>query len=123
MDDYTTLDTVARIANMEAPVLRNLRITQSYAELAAAMARLVAAGANWCTFATWASNQAGQTMRKEELAKAMEHWFGSEPAADQALAKIVATTSALSCFSRRSAPNKPNGSRWVMCSEGNLLEG
>lgn len=90
MDEYVSFASVERIAHLEAPVLRNLRITQSYAELSAAMARLIGPGANWCTFATWASRQAGQTMRGEDLRRAMEQWLGSEPAAEQALAEIAA---------------------------------
>jgi len=40
-------------------MVRNLRITQCYSALAGA--------ANWCSFATWVSKQAGQTIRGEDL--------------------------------------------------------
>ena len=63
----TTVD-VDRIAALSEPVIRNLQITQCYHELAAAMAARVS-GANWCTFATWASRQAGQTIRQEDFAR------------------------------------------------------
>ncbi|MBX2929774.1 MAG: hypothetical protein KF852_18215 [Saprospiraceae bacterium] len=90
VDDFTSIPSVERITALEEPVLRNLQITQSYADMSAAMARLISPGANWCTFATWASKQAGQTMRGEDLLRTMEHWLGSEPAAVQALTEIAA---------------------------------
>jgi hypothetical protein len=55
---------VERIAGLPNPVIRNLQITECYSRLAAAVE---AEGANWCTFATWASKQAGQTIRGEDL--------------------------------------------------------
>jgi hypothetical protein len=55
---------VEQIAAMEDPVIRNLRITECYSRLAAAMPP---GSANWCTFATWASRQAGRTIRGEDL--------------------------------------------------------
>jgi hypothetical protein len=58
---------VRRIAAIERPVIRNLEITQCYSRLAAAMAARTGAGANWCTYATWASRQAGSTIRGEDV--------------------------------------------------------
>ena len=55
---------VEQIAAMSDPVVRNLRITECYSRLAAAVD---VPGANWCTFATWASRQAGRTIRGEDL--------------------------------------------------------
>jgi hypothetical protein len=57
---------VRRIAALESPVLRNLEITNAYSVLAAAVAARSGTGANWCTFATWASRQAGATIRGED---------------------------------------------------------
>jgi hypothetical protein len=57
---------VRRIAAIEHPVLRNLEITHCYWRLAQALAHRTGAGANWCTFATWASRQAGSTIRGED---------------------------------------------------------
>jgi hypothetical protein len=57
-------DEARQIAAMTDPVIRNLRITECYSRLAAAMPPR---GANWCTFATWASRQAGRTIRGEDL--------------------------------------------------------
>ena len=58
---------VARIAAIANPVLRNLEITECYARLSAAFAPRTGLRANWCTFATWASRQAGRTIRSEDL--------------------------------------------------------
>jgi hypothetical protein len=55
---------VEQIAAVQDPVIRNLRITECYSRLAAAMPP---GSANWCTFATWASRQAGRTIRGEDL--------------------------------------------------------
>jgi hypothetical protein len=69
-------DEVRRIAALEDPVLRNLEITDCYSRLAAAFARRGGGGANWCTFATWASRQAGRTIRGEDLADRLERRLG-----------------------------------------------
>ncbi len=67
-----TVEEVTRIINIEDPVLRNLQITQCYHELSEVLTRRTGLAANWCTFATWASRQAGQTIRKEDLARLFE---------------------------------------------------
>lgn len=67
-----TLADVDRIAALADPVVRNLQITQCYHELSAAMAELSGPLANWCTFATWASKQAGQSIREEDLTRQFE---------------------------------------------------
>ena len=54
---------VERIVAIPDPVIRNLEITHCYSLLAAAMDE----HANWCTYATWASRQAGRTIRGEDL--------------------------------------------------------
>jgi hypothetical protein len=61
---------VQRIVAIESPVVRNLEITYCYSRLAAACAARTGQGANWCTYATWASKQAGGTIRGEDL---LEH--------------------------------------------------
>ena len=58
---------VERISQLVNPVLRNLEITHCYSRLAGAVAERTGRGANWCTFATWASRQAGRTVRGEDL--------------------------------------------------------
>lgn len=74
---------IERIAALGDPVARNLRITQCYHELARAIAARTDGNANWCAFATWASKQAGQTIRGEDLADALEHTFDDAPALDE----------------------------------------
>jgi hypothetical protein len=61
-----TPDEVQRIAAIRSPVLRNLQITYAYSLLAAEITARSGQGANWCTFATWASRQAGRTIRGED---------------------------------------------------------
>jgi hypothetical protein len=62
-----TVAEVRRIAALPNPVIRNLEITAAYSRLAAAFAERSGEGANWCTYATWASRQAGRTIRGEDL--------------------------------------------------------
>jgi hypothetical protein len=64
---YPSSGEVKAIAAIDGPVGRNLRITECYARLSAAMRAQIGEGANWCTFATWASRQAGCTIRGEDL--------------------------------------------------------
>ncbi len=73
----TTAD-IARFAAQADPVLRNLQITHAYHSLSYVMAERTGEEANWCTFATWASKQAGQTIRKEDLARALERFLGEK---------------------------------------------
>jgi hypothetical protein len=61
------VDDVRRIAAIANPVIRNLEITHCYSRLAAALAARSGEGANWCTYATWASRQAGRTIRGEDV--------------------------------------------------------
>ena len=72
-----TVSDVDAIGAIADPVIRNLRITQCYYELSYAVAERVSPGANWCTFATWASRQAGQTIRGEDFSRAVEDILGS----------------------------------------------
>jgi hypothetical protein len=62
-----SVDEIRRIAAIANPVIRNLEITNCYSRLSAAFATASHDGANWCTYATWASRQAGQTIRGEDL--------------------------------------------------------
>jgi hypothetical protein len=64
------------IAEIPDPVIRNLRITECYYRLSRAMRERVEGGANWCTFATWASRQAGCTIRGEDLLDRMSRHAG-----------------------------------------------
>jgi hypothetical protein len=91
---FPGLAEVERIAALDDPVFRNLRITQSYHELSAALAVRVGACANWCTFATWASRQAGQTIRREDLARTLEGALAAAPEVAQAVQRVVASARA-----------------------------
>ncbi len=59
-------------------MIRNLEITECYAQLAAAMATRAPACSNWCTYATWASRQAGATIRGEDLLTTLERELGRD---------------------------------------------
>lgn len=85
-----TLDDVLRIASNPDPVVRNLQITQAYHDIAAAFAKLTGPGANWCAVATWASRQAGQSIRREDLAAAFERLLRDAPEAEARAAAVLA---------------------------------
>jgi hypothetical protein len=84
-----TPEDVDRIATIADPVIRNLRITQAYHELSAATAARLGPVANWCTYATWASKQAGLTIRKEDLKRSVELALRSAPAAAGAVREVT----------------------------------
>jgi hypothetical protein len=71
-----TVADVRRIAGMSNPVLRNLEITVCYSRLAAAFGERGGEGANWATYATWASRQAGRGIRGETLLEEVERKLG-----------------------------------------------
>jgi hypothetical protein len=71
-----TVDEVRRVAAIPNPVVRNLEITYCYSRLSAALGASADDGANWCTFATWASRQAGRTIRGEDLIGHLELKLG-----------------------------------------------
>ena len=87
-EEIPTIAEVERIAALVDPVQRNLQITQCYHELAVVLAERTGGGANWCSYATWASKQAGQTIRKEDLGHALEATLGSQAAAIQAAQEL-----------------------------------
>ena len=66
-----TLAEIDAIGARPHSVLRNLRITQAHYELSTATVRRIGSAANWCTFATWASKQAGQSVRGDDLGRKM----------------------------------------------------
>lgn len=80
---------VRTIAALSNPVVRNLRITQCYHELAIAMSGLTGPGANWCAVAAWASKQAGQSIRKEDLVRALEDLVRGSDAAARAAQELA----------------------------------
>ena len=74
-------------------MIRNLQITQAYHELSAAAAARLGPVANWCTFATWASKQAGRTIRKEDLQRNLAAAFRSSPAVARAAGEVTTQAS------------------------------
>lgn len=74
-DGKSAVPTAAGIEEIRAiqdPLIRNLRITQAYSELSRAFRVQTGDAANWCTFATWASKQAGQSIRGQDLYRALK---------------------------------------------------
>ena len=67
---------VRRVAAIANPVIRNLEITHCYSRLGAAFAARGDECANWCTYATWASRQAGRTIRGEDLLEELARRLG-----------------------------------------------
>jgi hypothetical protein len=59
---------MVEISAIQDRIIRNLRITDCYHRLSLAMTARTGACANWCTYATWASRQAGSTIRGEDFA-------------------------------------------------------
>ena len=55
------------IVPIEDGAVRNLWITQSYADLARRLLDIMQTDQTWCTFAIWASSTAGTSIRGEEL--------------------------------------------------------
>jgi hypothetical protein len=70
------VEEIERVAAGPNPVIRNLEITECYADLSAAMRSRTGNAAGWCTFATWASRQAGATIRGEDLLAKFDRHLG-----------------------------------------------
>jgi hypothetical protein len=90
---FPTVKEVQRIVDLKDPVIRNLQITQCYHELSTVLAARTGMSANWCTFATWASRQAGQTIRKEDLARLLESRLQASQSSRQAAESVARNTS------------------------------
>ena len=86
---------VQRISALDNPVLRNLQITQCYHDLAHTLARWLPQGANWCTMATWASRQAGQSIRRQDLQRTLQRYLQQSSEVDQALEGLETETGAV----------------------------
>jgi hypothetical protein len=79
-----TTTEISEIAAVRDPVIRNLRITDCYYRISVAMRTRIGDCANWCTFATWASRQAGCTIRGEDFfdrlaERVLPHWTPTHP--------------------------------------------
>ena len=80
---------IDRIRQQRDPIIRNLQITQCYYEISQCVAECIGHSANWCTFATWASKQAGQTIRQEDLIRAFEERYNMSSEISAALGNIM----------------------------------
>lgn len=91
--EHSDLELLGRIADMPDPAARNYLITQAYHDLSVQLARKVGGpDANWCTFATWASRTAGESIREEEVpgwALALLHAEGEAEAAIEAARDVL----------------------------------
>jgi hypothetical protein len=80
---------VTAIEQITDAALRNLWITQSYADLAERLLGVLHTDQTWCTFAIWASNTAGVSIRGEELPRVVsEALLGADEQVD-AVARAV----------------------------------
>ena len=86
---YPTVADVKAIANMQDPVARNLAITQGYHDMSNALGEMLGKeNANWATFGTWASKQAGASIRQEDLPKFFMDAIKGSGAVGEKLAKM-----------------------------------
>lgn len=99
-----TPEEVDAICAITDPILRNFRITEGYYRLAVAFPA-PRPGANWCTFAVWASKQAGQTIRGEDLLRALERALGNDR-------ELAAIASGGARWAIRNALDHPGTRRW-----------
>ena len=64
---------------MNEPVQRNREVTLGYYSLSQRFKSRISDDASWPTFATWASAQAGRTIRKQDLERTLERRLGDSP--------------------------------------------
>ncbi|MFN0120260.1 MAG: hypothetical protein ACKV2V_07140 [Blastocatellia bacterium] len=83
---------INHIASLNDAALRNLRITQAYAELSRAFGAALPGAANWCTFATWASRQAGRTIRHVDMARTIVERLDTSELLDAGLRALARIT-------------------------------
>ena len=118
-DRPLTPQDVEQVAAIADPVIRNLQITQAYHELSATAAARLGEVANWCTFATWASKQAGRTIRKEDLQRSLEAAFRSSPNAASAAGEVRMQASR---FGANSPVSEPLASVWSVIDPAAALD-
>jgi hypothetical protein len=99
-----TVEDIDRIAQHHDAIVRNLEITQCYYEISQSIAALIGSSANWCTFATWASKQAGQTIRQEDLLRAFEDRFAQSSEISAALEAILSHLTTIGASLRAKVP-------------------
>jgi hypothetical protein len=88
MTTYPTAATVREIAAIADHAARNHAITTAYFSLSTELRRRLPGAANWCTFATWASRQAGVTIRHEDLLEALRNRLRASAEVSGAIARI-----------------------------------
>lgn len=82
---------IDRIVSHPDPVIRNLQITQGYADLSAAVHGWLPAGINWCSLGVWASKQAGQSIRGEDITALLRQRIDVHPPLAKALDELLPT--------------------------------
>lgn len=75
-----TPEDVARTATEPDLIERNRQVTEGYSRFSERFREYFPHDATWPTFAAWASAQAGQTIRKEDLLRELERRLGDSPA-------------------------------------------
>lgn len=80
---------IDRIVSQPDPILRNLLITQGYADLSAAFHAWLPAGANWCSLGVWASKQAGHSIRGEDITGLLRQRIDAHPPLARALNDLL----------------------------------
>lgn len=80
MPSFPTVEDVARVERMTDLVERNREVTRGYYRFSQYLAARLGGDLTWPTLATWASAQAGCTIRKEDLLRTLERRLGDSPA-------------------------------------------
>ncbi len=88
--EIPTLAEVEQISALDDSVIANLRITQAYHQISTALAGMLGPTANWCAYATWASKQAGQSIRRQDVARTFERLLGGSPEVTRKLDELTA---------------------------------
>ncbi|MGC4089828.1 MAG: hypothetical protein QM756_18470 [Polyangiaceae bacterium] len=85
-----TLADLERITRISNAPLRNLLITQRYADLSRALTSVLSPhDCNWSTFATWASKTAGESIRGEEVPSELMQLLQDEERFEAALERLT----------------------------------
>lgn len=80
MTAIPTPEDVARVAEMTDLAARNNEVTRGYYLYSERFRTYLGEEATWTTLAAWASAQAGRTIRKEDLLRALERRLGDSEA-------------------------------------------
>jgi hypothetical protein len=91
-----TVEEAATISAIPDPAYRNLRITQGYHDLKAALTRsLGPKNVTWCAYATWASRTAGSFIRGEEVPQMVRSYLDGADHLTSALQGVNAALGAV----------------------------